>query len=163
MGVGATWNHLGTFLGCLFYGESSLKHCYSNITADTYGVEWRISLNALRISTGHCIDSLGFGGSLCGEYKTRPLQWLSVVWVHKVSFPLSTEDSILFLSRFPYSYRRSRWLPVQPWLGQGKNPGTKKGQVKVPDLNLFSPSSYCPDVDHPACPLASTHPSPIWT
>lgn len=115
VGVGATWNHLGTFLGCLFYWESSLKHCSSNITADTYGVGWRISLKALRISTGHCIDSLGFGESLCGEYKVRPLQRLLVFWAHKVSFLPSTENSILFLSRFRYSSRRSRWLPVQPW------------------------------------------------
>lgn len=94
---------------------------------------------------------------------TSPLQWLSVLWTHKGNFLLSTEDSILLLSRFPYSCRRIRWLLVLLCLGQGKNPGAKKGQVKVPDLNLFSPSSYGPDVDHPACPLASTHPSPMWT
>lgn len=104
------------------------------------------SPNVLRISTGHCIGSIQLGGSLCGQYKNRPLHWLGAFWAPKVSFVLPTEDFVLILSRSPTPVEGTGGFLFCPGWGKGKIPGVKKGQVEVPDLNLFSPRSYrCSD------------------
>lgn len=88
---------------------------------------------ALSISTGHCTEIIRLGRSLCGEYKTRPLDF---ELTHKVSFLLSSEDPILLLSRSSHNpLQKDQVASCSALIGAREE--AKKGQVKLQTLIHF--------------------------